>query len=46
MAMTLACVVGRGAWAMQAVTGEWTLEDARKLWKPMVRPVQHVGLPG
>jgi len=25
---------------------EWTFEQARKRWKPMVRPVQHVGVPG
>ncbi len=25
---------------------EWTLEQARQCWQPMVRPVQHVGVPG
>jgi len=25
---------------------EWTLEAARECWRPMVRPVQHVGVPG
>ncbi|GMV37535.1 MAG: hypothetical protein AMXMBFR61_20430 [Fimbriimonadales bacterium] len=25
---------------------EWTLEEARDRWSPMVRPVQHVGMPG
>src|ERR1017187_10384837 len=25
---------------------EWTWEEARKLWKPMTRAVQHVGVPG
>ena len=25
---------------------EWTLEAARKVWKPMSRAVQHVGVPG
>ncbi|MCC6124558.1 MAG: hypothetical protein IT426_06335 [Pirellulales bacterium] len=25
---------------------EWTLEQARKCWKPMTRAVQHVGVPG
>ncbi|MBM3474278.1 MAG: hypothetical protein FJX75_13495 [Armatimonadetes bacterium] len=26
--------------------GEWTAERALACWKPMVRPVQHVGIPG
>jgi hypothetical protein len=26
--------------------GEWTLERARAIWSPMVRPVEHVGVPG
>jgi hypothetical protein len=26
--------------------GEWTFEDAKKVWKPMTRAVQHVGVPG
>jgi hypothetical protein len=25
---------------------EWTLDRAKKLWKPMTRAVQHVGVPG
>ena len=25
---------------------EWTFEEAQKLWKPMTRAVQHVGVPG
>ncbi len=25
---------------------EWTMQQARNAWKPMVRPVQHVGVPG
>jgi hypothetical protein len=25
---------------------EWTLEQARHCWLPMIRPVQHVGVPG
>lgn len=25
---------------------EWTLEQARQCWQPMVRPVQHMGVPG
>jgi hypothetical protein len=25
---------------------EWTLEQAHQCWQPMVRPVQHVGVPG
>ncbi|MFI5386482.1 MAG: hypothetical protein ACHQ50_10225, partial [Fimbriimonadales bacterium] len=25
---------------------EWTLDQARKGWKPMVHPIQHVGVPG
>jgi hypothetical protein len=25
---------------------EWTLEQARQCWQPMLRPVQHVGVPG
>jgi hypothetical protein len=27
-------------------SAEWTLEQARKCWKPMTRAVQHVGVPG
>jgi hypothetical protein len=27
-------------------SGEWTIEQASKLWKPMTRAVQHVGVPG
>jgi hypothetical protein len=30
----------------QAPQTEWTLERARKEWKPMTRGVQHVGVPG
>lgn len=30
----------------QASPMEWTMEQAYKHWKPMVRPVQHVGIPG
>jgi hypothetical protein len=30
----------------QAPPAEWTLERARKEWKPMTRGVQHVGVPG
>jgi hypothetical protein len=26
--------------------GEWTFEEAKKLWKPMTRAIQHVGVPG
>jgi hypothetical protein len=36
LALTLA---GQGA-------TEWTSEEARKCWQPMVRPVEHVGVPG
>jgi hypothetical protein len=25
---------------------EWTFEEAKKQWTPMVRPVQHIGVPG
>ncbi len=25
---------------------EWTLEEAKRVWKPMTRAVQHVGVPG
>jgi hypothetical protein len=25
---------------------EWTFEAARRQWRPMIRPVQHVGIPG
>lgn len=25
---------------------EWTFEQARQCWQTMVRPVQHVGVPG
>ncbi|MBI2301033.1 MAG: hypothetical protein HYU66_19145 [Armatimonadetes bacterium] len=31
---------------MDSAPAEWTLEQARKCWKPMVRAVQHVGVPG
>lgn len=27
-------------------SSEWTFEQAKKLWKPMTRAVQHVGVPG
>jgi hypothetical protein len=30
----------------EAPASEWTLEQARKCWQGMVRPVQHVGVPG
>jgi hypothetical protein len=30
----------------QPETREWTLEEAKKLWRPMSRAVQHVGVPG
>jgi hypothetical protein len=30
----------------QLAPGEWTLERARAAWSPMVRPVEHVGVPG
>lgn len=30
----------------QESPGDWTLERARALWSPMVRPVEHVGVPG
>ena len=26
--------------------GEWTFEEAAKHWRPMVRAVEHVGIPG
>ena len=29
-----------------SVSGEWTFEMARRRWKPLVRPVVHVGIPG
>lgn len=32
--------------AAPLATPEWTLEQARLHWKPMVRPMQHVGVPG
>ncbi|MBI2193421.1 MAG: hypothetical protein HYU36_15710 [Planctomycetes bacterium] len=31
---------------MNLQNDEWTLEEARKHWKPMTRAVQHVGVPG
>jgi hypothetical protein len=39
------------AWTPASFAGddpaaEWTLEQARKCWKPMTRAVQHVGVPG
>ena len=32
--------------AAEDPSAEWTLEQARKCWKPMTRAVQHVGVPG
>jgi hypothetical protein len=32
--------------AADVVPSEWTLEEARKCWKPMTRAVQHLGVPG
>lgn len=32
--------------ARHAPETPWTLERARALWSPMVRPVEHVGVPG
>jgi hypothetical protein len=37
---------GAGGVAGDDVPTEWTLEQARKCWKPMTRAVQHVGVPG
>jgi len=31
---------------LAAPGGEWTLEEARGRWQPMIRPVAHVGVPG
>jgi hypothetical protein len=42
----MALLIAGGVLAVEQLPGEWTLEEARKHWKPMVRPVQHVGLPG
>jgi hypothetical protein len=39
-----ACHAGTPAGADPSL--EWTLEQARQCWQPMVRPVQHVGVPG
>lgn len=36
----------KGAATMAEVPMEWTFEEARKQWQPMVRAVQHVGVPG
>lgn len=38
--------VVRCVMASQTVPMEWSFEEARKCWTPMVRPVQHVGVPG
>jgi hypothetical protein len=32
--------------ATEDPSAEWTLEQARKCWKPMTHAVQHVGVPG
>ncbi|MBM3998033.1 MAG: hypothetical protein FJ297_00575 [Planctomycetes bacterium] len=39
-----AALCGPRLWSLDDV--EWTLEQARACWQPMVRPVQHVGVPG
>jgi hypothetical protein len=39
-------VFALGAMASDGVTPEWTMDEARQGWQPMVRPVQHVGVPG
>ncbi|MBI4586245.1 MAG: hypothetical protein HY717_19720 [Planctomycetes bacterium] len=36
----------RAAALAQSPAAEWTLEEAISHWQPMVRPVQHVGVPG
>jgi len=38
--------VGLGVVGARSETPEWTLEQARQCWQSMVRPVQHVGVPG
>jgi hypothetical protein len=38
--------LGHDATAAVSAPPEWTLEQARQCWQPMVRPVQHVGVPG
>jgi hypothetical protein len=43
--LLLFAVTGR-TYAMDETPMEWTFEQARECWKPMVRPVQHVGVPG
>jgi hypothetical protein len=39
-------IVGCTSAAAAGAADEWTSERAEKLWSPMVRPVQHVGIPG
>jgi hypothetical protein len=34
------------AFARVEKSSEWTFEDAKGLWRPMTRAVQHVGVPG
>ena len=34
------------AFAAEEPSAEWTLEQARKCWKPMTHAVEHVGVPG
>ena len=41
----LSAALGSASLSVSA-PAEWTFERARRLWKPMVRPVQHVGVPG
>ncbi len=47
MTASLLCALpARRAPAAENAPPEWTLDEARKHWQPMVRPVQHVGIPG
>jgi hypothetical protein len=42
----LAAGLGQAAAGPAADSPEWTFEQARQCWQPMVRAVQHVGVPG
>jgi hypothetical protein len=44
--LSLVPVLWCGASAAENAESEWTLEQARRCWKPMTRAVEHVGVPG
>lgn len=46
LSATTLLIVGCASAVAAGAADEWTSERAEKLWSPMVRPVQHVGVPG